>query len=138
MRQLTMRSTSRWLATSHPHGNVSGQKSGTPFCGRGGFMRGRGRFNAVQASGSSYHTIVQGGVNPLLHSTAIYIHPASLEPNQCKRCKGMDTGRINAHPIQTECSWRMQLLYSRKIWTWKTWRTNYAAWSRKRKCESIS
>ena len=47
------------MAHNFVSGNVQGQKAGTPFRGRGGFMRGRGRFNAVQAAGSSYQTTVQ-------------------------------------------------------------------------------
>lgn len=47
------------MARNFASGNIPSQKSGTPFRGRGGFMRGRGRFNAVQASGSSSQTTVQ-------------------------------------------------------------------------------
>ncbi|MCV6612700.1 MAG: retrotransposon gag domain-containing protein, partial [Amphritea sp.] len=41
------------MARNFASGNIPSQKAGIPFRGRGGFMRGRGRFNAVQTAGSS-------------------------------------------------------------------------------------
>ena len=75
------------MARNFASGNIPGQKSGTPFRGRGGFMRGRGRFNAVQASGTSNETTVQG--SPQFAAQQQYYAPQQQwKPNQCKRCKG--------------------------------------------------
>ena len=75
------------MARNFVSGNVQGQKVGTPFRGRGGFMRGRGRFNAVQVSGSSYQTTVQEA-QPFAAQQQYTSTQRSWNPNQCKRCKG--------------------------------------------------
>ena len=66
------------MARNFASGNIPSQKAGTPFRGRGGFMRGRGRFNAVQAAGPSNQTTMQGNTI-ICCSTAIFVHPASCK-----------------------------------------------------------
>ena len=75
------------MARNFASGTIQGQKTGTPFRGRGGFMRGRGRFNAVQASGFSSQMTEQGA--PQFAAQQQYSSPQrQWNPNQCKRCKG--------------------------------------------------
>ena len=75
------------MARNFTSGNIPGPKIGTQFRGRGGFMRGRGRFNAVQASGSSSQMTMQG--TPQFAAQQQYSSPQrQWNPNQCRRCKG--------------------------------------------------
>ena len=75
------------MARNFASGNIPGQKSGTQFRGRGGFMRGRGRFNAMQVAGISNEMTRQG--SPQLAAQQQYYAPQQQwKPNQCKRCKG--------------------------------------------------
>ena len=75
------------MARNFASGNIPSQKTGTPFRGRGGFMRGRGRFNAVQAAGPSNQTTMQG--TPSFAAQQQYSSTQRpVKPNQCIRCKG--------------------------------------------------
>ena len=75
------------MARNFASGNIPSQKTGTPFRGRGGFMRGRGRFNAVQTAGSSTQTTMQG--TPSFAAQQQYSSTQRpVKPNQCIRCKG--------------------------------------------------
>ena len=78
------------MARNFASGNIPGQKSGTPLRGRGGFMRGRGRFNAVQASGSSYH-----GHHLSTCTNELFGEDLCAEMNGCE-LKGMRSLPLNA------------------------------------------
>ena len=87
------------MARNFTSGNIPGQKTGTPFRGRGGFMRGRGRFNAVQASGSSSQ-LTEQGVPQFAAQQQYSCSSASMETRiNARDVKGTDIGRINAHLI---------------------------------------
>ncbi|MCV6611761.1 MAG: retrotransposon gag domain-containing protein, partial [Amphritea sp.] len=74
------------MARNFASGNIPSQKTGTPFRGRGGFMRGRGRFNAVQSAGFSNQTTMQG--TPSFAAQQQYSSTQRpVKPNQCIRCK---------------------------------------------------
>ena len=75
------------MARNFASGNIPSQKVGPSFRGRGGFMRGRGRFNAMQAAGPSNQTTMQG--TPSFAAQQQYSSTQRpVKPNQCIRCKG--------------------------------------------------
>ena len=126
----------RWPEILHP-AIFQVKRQEHPSRGRGGFMRGRGRFNAVQTAGSSNQITMQG--TPSFAAQQPYSsNQRSVKPNQCIRCKGYGHWASECPSYRQGCPWWKRIYYPWKIWTRKTRRSTNAARKRKRKSKSES